>query len=193
MVGVLVDTVFTVDCCGVCVSDVVWDDPVLPCFGFWDPRPADRDRLMFPPALGMPRPWIVGAGGSLGVPFERAVWIRGCGLALAVSRWLDAEGVLAMAGSLALVAKLVWAPGLWKGSPVAVEPGDALLAMVEVLKVDGVRVGISTCSKRSLVLRIRRILHRHKLAYNYGRTMVASQFRSQPKRNCRLMNNRSPA
>ena len=57
-----------------------------------------------------------------------------------------------MAGSLALEVVLRGAPGLWEGSPVAVEPGDALVAIVEALEVEVVKVDLSTCSKGSSVL-----------------------------------------
>ena len=74
--------------------------------------------------------------------------------------------MLAVAGLLAWEVEGICAPGLGKGSPVVVMPGDAPVAMVEALEVGMFEGRASTCSKRSLVLVLRRILHRHKLAYN---------------------------
>ena len=106
---------------------------------------------------------------GLGGPCERDRGLQGCGVVWAVSCWFDAEGVLAIVGLFAPEEdKLICAPGLRKGSPVVEEPEGAPVAMVEDLEVVVGIVGASTCCKRASVLVLRRILHRHKLAYNYG-------------------------
>ena len=109
----------------------------------FDPLPGVMVRRV--PCLALlicpPRPGVDAMGG-FGGPLELDFITRGCGADLAVSRRFDADGVLAMLGSVAPADDRGDSSPVGEVSPVVVEPGDAPGAMVKGLK-EG--VWYSTC------------------------------------------------